>query len=84
MFYWINYIVCRIYSFVLNCEYLIISCKLFFNVEIYFDKNLEDKLLSVQHCDYLIVSVTIIYKILYIMSIIFLREKMLFKRLQTK
>ena len=46
-FYWIYYIVCRIYFFVLNCEYLIISSKLFFNVQIHFDKNVEDKLFSV-------------------------------------
>ena len=48
MFYWINYIVIRIYIFVLNCEYSIISCKHVFNVQNHFDKNLENKLFSVQ------------------------------------
>ena len=52
-----------------------------FNVQIHFDKNLENNcFLFRQHCDYLIVSVNIelIYKIvILILSIIFSRNEML-------
>ena len=57
-----------------------ISCNLtFFNVQIHFDKNLENNcFLFRQHCDYLIVSVNIefIYKIIIFVHHFF-REKML-------
>ena len=86
MFYWIYYIVCRIYIFVLDCEYSIILCKPFFNVQIHFDKNLENYcFLFRQHCDYLIVRVNIefIYKIIIFVNHFF-REKKMFFSLQKR